>query len=58
MVASPDKAAAVNPVPSPISICVLVRATSDNTPELLAFLAKILFAATFCMCAKSIEASV
>ena len=49
MVTSPDKAAAVKPVPSPIKICVVANATSDNTPELFAFLPNIELAATFWM---------
>ena len=45
MVVSPDSAAAVNPVPSPIKISVVATAFADTTPELLASLTKTVFAA-------------
>ena len=45
MVASPDNAAAVNPVPSPIRISVVAKATSEGTPEESAFLTLTVLAA-------------
>ena len=45
IVTSPDKAAAVNQVPSPINICMVVSALAETTPELLASLTKTVFAA-------------
>ena len=52
IVTSPDNAAAVNPVPSPISICVSVTAFAETTPELLASLTNTVFAAWFAIFAK------
>ena len=45
IVTSPDNAAAVKPVPSPINICVSVTAFADKTPELFASLTITVFAA-------------
>ena len=45
MVASPDRAAAVNPVPSPITIWVVATAKSEGTPDELAFLTLTVLAA-------------
>ena len=58
IVASPDKAAAVNPVPSPIRICVLVTAFAERTPELFASLTITVLAAALAIFASVTLASV
>ena len=58
IVTSPDKAAAVKPVPSPINICVFVTAFADKTPELFASLTITVLAAALAIFANVTFASV